>query len=166
MDQLMPGLSHAPNAHPFFVHVPLVLWLAALGFWIVGAVGRRPGVWKAGSVLLYVAVLASVPDVVTGLGAEEQFHAHGDEPEPPWMEKVHVHRNFMLVTASAAAVLVVLTYAVRRRESQRVRWALVASLVLVNAVAFLGADRGAELVLRHGVGTVPGTSPPAHSHGP
>jgi uncharacterized membrane protein len=152
MEDLLPGLSHAPNAHPFFVHFPVVLWPTALAFWLVGVLRGRDGAWRTGTVLACLAVIAAIPTVVTGLAAEEQFHDH----DQPWMEKIHVHRNFMLVTSAAAAALAIVAVT-RWAKSRRARWILVAALGAVNVLAALGADRGAELVLRHGVGTVPGS---------
>lgn len=152
MESLFPGLTNAPNLHPFLVHFPIVLWTLAWCCWIVGAVGDRDGAWRAGSFLLWFAVLAAVPTVATGLGAEEQYHHTAGVP----MDKIHTHRNFMLATSAAAALVAVAAHATRHNAGRAKRCVLLGALGLVNVVMFLGADRGAELVLRHGVGTQPG----------
>lgn len=157
MDRWLPGLSHAPNPHPFFVHFPLVLWIVALACWGIGAAGRDT-TWRVGSVLLAVAVLAAVPALVTGLAAEEDLHHVAGTP----MEKVHVHKNFMLATTAASGVVAVAAYVTRKRAGAGRRWLLASLLLGVSALAVLGADRGAELVYRHGVGTRPTT--PEHEH--
>lgn len=152
MESLFPGLTNAPNLHPLLVHFPIVLWLLAWCCWLVGAIGDRDGAWRAGSFLLWFAVLAAVPTAVAGFGAEEQYHHAPGAP----MDKIHVHRNFMVATSVGAALVAAAAHVTRRNSGRARRWALVAGLGLVNVVMVLGADRGAELVLRHGVGTHPG----------
>jgi uncharacterized membrane protein len=161
VEDLLPGLTHAPNLHPFFVHFPLVLWPAALVFWVVGAKRGGAGAWRTGSLLLMAAVFLATAPIATGLAAEEQFHDHAQ----PWMEKIHVHRNFMIGTTVAAALVLSLAFT-RWARTSKGRWVLVILLALVNVAGVLGGDRGAELVLRHGVGTEPVTpkAAPPHPH--
>ena len=33
MEQLLPGLTSAPNLHPMVVHFPIAFWVAATGAW-------------------------------------------------------------------------------------------------------------------------------------
>lgn len=39
IEQLLPGLSSAPNVHPMVVHFPIAFWAAATGAWLL-AVAR------------------------------------------------------------------------------------------------------------------------------
>lgn len=161
LEQLLPGLAHAQNVHPMFVHFPIALWLAAVPFWLVGAV-RGGDAWRFGRWLVYLGVLSAALAVGTGLWATEQM-GH----ETPGHDLVHVHRNFMLAAGGLGAVTALAAFLLRRREQRTgVRWGLVVLLLATASATMLGADRGGLLVFRWGVGVAdePPASASGHSH--
>lgn len=41
MEQLLPGLTSAPNLHPMVVHFPIAFWVAATGAWAWAVVRKH-----------------------------------------------------------------------------------------------------------------------------
>lgn len=117
MDELLPGLTHAPNVHPVFVHFPIVLWLTALLFSGLGALAARPSLLCVGRWLLYLGVLAAVPTVLTGLDAMAPMEG------APGHDLVHTHMWWMVAATGLALLtaVVAFTTARRARRSQRQR---------------------------------------------
>jgi uncharacterized membrane protein len=164
LDAILPGLSSAQNVHPMFVHFPIVLWLSALLFWGLALVLRRTALWDVGRWLVYLALLGAVVAVGSGLWAAEHL-GH----DSPGHELVHVHRNWMLVTSGFGLVTATAAFVSRKKTLASVRWLLFTLLLLTSILTTLGADRGALLVFRYGIGTLgevpPGTDDThAHDH--
>ncbi len=161
-DVLFPGLQAALDVHPLFVHFPIAFWLAALAFYAVGVwrdleTARGTGRW-----LLYLGTGAAALAVGTGyLAANRMGH------EAPAHDLVHVHRNFMLV-ATAIAVAASGAATLSEKRGAGVRLITLGSLLILGAIAMLGADRGARLVFGYGMGVVPEENRaalPEHHHG-
>jgi uncharacterized membrane protein len=162
MDILAPGFHAAPNLHPMFVHFPIVLWLTALVLWIIALIRKSDELWRLGRWLLYAGTLAVLVAIGTGLAATDQM-GH----DAPGHEMVHVHRNLMLITTGLAVVATGVAWVWRHSTSTSPRRAQLGLLVITTIVMTLGADRGAELVFRYGIGTA-GTTPvesDQHTHG-
>ena len=159
---ILPGLAHSSNVHPMFVHFPMVLWIVALGFFAFGAVRRSDDLVRMGRWFTYLGLVGAAAAVATGLWAEEQLGHHS-----PGHGLVHVHRNWMLVASALGGLTAVAAFFVRKRADATARWAFFAVMFVVTGVTLLGADRGAELVYRYGVGTGCDVLHPAdeHQHG-
>ncbi len=164
MDALLPGLGGALNWHPLFVHFPIALWPAALVFLTYGALVGSDTVWKSGTALLYAATAAAALTVASGYRAADAL-GH----DSPGHDLVHVHRDFMLVALVLSIGASMVAAYGQTRDSERVRPAVLGGLLLVNVVGMLGADRGANLVFRYGVGVAheapPAADGHAHDHG-
>ena len=163
MKELLPGLYHAPNIHPLFVHFPIALWIAALLFLGLGALRQRDDLFRVGRWLLYLGLAGAAVSVGTGLWAAEKL-GH----DSPGHELVHVHRNWMLVASGLGALAAGVAFLLRKRSGGMHRWAIVAAMVIIVGVMTLGTDRGAELVFRYGVGTLadaPDSVEERHEHG-
>ncbi len=160
MSDLLPGLHAAQNIHPFFVHAPIALWPVALLFWALALWRRRDDLFAVGRWLLYLGTLGAFLAVGTGFLAAEQL-GH----DSPGHELVHGHRDYMLVTTALAIAVTFTAYLTRKRNTRNVQWWLVLTLAAVNAVAGLGADRGAMLVFGYGVGTSAAEKPATTAHG-
>lgn len=155
---ILPGLDAAPNLHPMLVHFPLALWLTALAFWGGSAVTGNKALWKAGTWCLALGTLGGIASVATGfLGTNAMGH------DSPGHSLIHVHRNFMVATTVLATAVTGLALW-RREPPDGLRWGLLAALGLTTAVMTVGADRGAELVYRYGVGVLNESPPEAASH--
>lgn len=157
MDQVFPGLTSAPNLHPMVVHFPIAFWLAATGAWFAALVRKNDDAWRFGLWLHSLGMLGAAVAVAFGFWATEMM-GH----DSPGHDLVHVHRDIMLWATGVALVVTGLGWW-KRRAKLRVPLTLM-SVVLVSLLA-VGADRGAELVFRYGMGVAHETQPDsAHSH--
>ena len=155
----MPGLSAAANVHPVFVHFPIALLLVALLFELLGLLTENDDYLRSGRWLLYLGTLGAVVAAGTGfLATNEMGH------DTAGHELVHVHRNFMLATTGLALVSSLVAFALRTTGSTAARWVQLLLLTVTVSIMTVGADRGAELVFRYGIGTA-GETPPEHSEG-
>lgn len=154
MEQLLPGFVNALNIHPMFVHFPIVFWLTALLFWIVGWLRGREDLFKFGRWLLYFGFFSSLITVGTGLWAVDQMGQ-----DTPGHDLIHQHRNWMIAATVIGSIPVGLAFLTRKRISLFSPFVLIFLLSITNLVATLGADRGALLVYRYGIGTQAATSP-------
>lgn len=161
VNEILPGLFSVPNIHPLFVHFPIAGWLFASISLAWGAVRRSEFAWRCGSLLMYVGTSFGVVAIVTGFIATDAM-GH----DTPGHDLVHVHRDIMIGATVAAIVTCGLLAFAGRREFGPWRWTALALACLTAGVLTLGADRGAELVFRYGIG-VAGEEPPAtgHDHG-
>jgi uncharacterized membrane protein len=161
MDSLMPGLASSPNIHPMFVHFPIAFWIAAAAFLGFAVWKQREDVWKMGTWLFWMATATAVAAAVTGLMAANEI-GH----DAPGHGLVHVHRNFMYVATGLAIAVSAFAWLKRAETARGVRFAILGGALVVVGVTTLGADRGAELVFRYGIGSV-GESPADvdHDHG-
>jgi uncharacterized membrane protein len=131
-----------------FVHFPIALWLSALLFWGLALFRAREDLWAAGRWLLYLGLVGALAAVGTGLWAADQM-GH----DAPGHDLVHTHRNWMLLTSAVGLVTTAAAFLTRGRATPRVRWLLFGMLLVTGGLTTLGADRGALLVFRYGVGT-------------
>ena len=146
MEELFPGLTSAPNLHPMVVHFPIAFWVAATGAWVLALARGWDDAWRFGRWLHLLGVLGAAVAIGFGFWATAAM-GH----DSPGHEFVHVHRNFMLVAGGLALVLTALAWW-RRGAGRRWRIGLTLGSLILLGVMTLGADRGAELVYRYGVG--------------
>lgn len=147
-EDVLPGLSAAPNWHPLFVHYPVVLWTIALPVFAIGIARKRDDLVALGRWLAHAAAASALVTVVTGLIAEDAL-GH----DSPGHDLVHAHKYFMLSTALIGVATSVVMHLTRSRTDLKSR-ALGGGMLLITVVVMsLGADRGALLVYGHGVGT-------------
>jgi uncharacterized membrane protein len=158
MEILFPGLTSTSAVHPMLVHFPIALWVVALTLWVIAMVRGEDEFFRAGRWVLYAGSIGALAAVASGLwAANEMGH------DSPGHDLVHTHRNFMLVATGVGLATTVLAFVLRKRANPSLRWGMVALLAITVGVTTLGADRGAELVHRYGIGTK-GETPPAPPH--
>lgn len=68
------------------------------------------------------------------------------------MRSVHIHRNWMIASSSLGLVTALVAFATRRQDVRAARWVLAAMMAATVVVSTLGADRGAALIFRNGIG--------------
>ena len=157
MEQLLPGLSSAPNLHPGVVHFPIAFWVAATGAWLLAVARRRDDTWRFGLWLHLLGILGAAVAVAFGFWATEKM-GH----DSPGHDLVHVHRDIMLWATGLALLVTALGW---WKRTAKLRVPLTAMSVVLVSLLAIGADRGAELVFRYGMG-VAHEAPPesAHTH--
>ncbi len=161
MNDLLPGLSQSLNAHPVFVHFPIALWTFGLVVWALGWFLKNQAFMKSASWTFHAGTLTAFVAVMTGFLASNSL-GHDSAGH----DFVHVHRNFM-ITATALGLLTSILLLVLPRKASWTPWILAGALLSTVVVTTLGADRGALLVYKYGMGTrnpAPATGS-GHSHG-
>lgn len=146
-------LNWAPNLHPLVVHFPIVLLIAAASVDVVDAFFQRPAWLSTVATSLYLAGAgAAIAAYLTGAQAGSTVFLPG--MAHPVLSG---HRWWALLTTWYFGIVAVARVSaglagVPRTRSHRV-WLLVAGLVGVVLLQ-QAADRGAQLVYRHGVGVI------------
>lgn len=146
MEQILPGWSAALNHHPVFVHFPIVLWLAALLFEIVAVWKHDDSHHRTAMWLLWLGTLGGVFAVLTGL------HAQTLVPKGPVGHVLEVHEQLMLTSFFLALGLSFFGYLSSRRLTHGLKVVILVGLLALAFFVTLGADRGAEMVYRYGMG--------------
>ncbi len=138
----------APNAHPFLVHFPIALLVAAVAIDWAGIVSGRAGahtLFTTGLYLLGTGTLALA--YVTGRGAANTVllpgMAHG---------VVNAHWTWALGCLCLFLPLTLLRLGLRTRR-YRVRFLLAVGGLVGLVLLTRTADLGGRLVYEHGVGT-------------
>lgn len=161
MNALLPGLEGAPM-HPMVVHFPIALWLVGTGLLLWSLRGDSK-LWSFGVVLVHLGSAGAIVASVAGFIAADNL-GH----DSPGHGMVHDHRNLMLGATALGLVASAIAFRFRKDVTGGVRKGIIALMVVTCAVLTLGADRGANLVYRYGVGVLNETPPATddgHSHG-
>ncbi len=148
MNDFLPGISQALNVHPLFVHFPIALWSFSLLLWVLGQFLGRNELLNAGRWTLYAGTLGALVTLGTGYLA-----ADGIGHDSVGHDLVHVHRDFMLWSVGLGLLTTVVAFFLRNRGTSKGQWAVTLGLFLTVGLTTLGADRGALLVYRYGIGT-------------
>lgn len=157
MEQLLPGLSSAHNLHPMVVHFPIAFWVAATGAWLLAVARKRDEAWRFGLWLHLLGVLGATAAVAFGFWATNKM-GH----DSPGHDLVHVHRDIMLWATGLALTVTALGW---WKRTAKLRVPLTAMSVVLVSLLAVGADRGAELVFRYGMGVAQEAPPePTHTH--
>ena len=160
MNALVP--AWAPNVHPMFVHFPIALLFTSvlLDLLAYPLPGRgRVVVRDVGAVLGVIGALAALLTYLTGRAAAQTVLTPGMAHA-----LVNAHWQWALWTVwyfAGLAVARVALLVMRRAIGPRATAALAVAGLIGLGLLFETADRGAELVYRHGVGVgvAPNTPP-------
>ncbi len=148
----MPGFENVLNVHPLFIHFPIALTCTALLFEVLYFT-RKSDQWRlTATALIYLAALSAVVTVITGYRAADIL-GH----DAPGHDLVHGHRDIMLWFTGILVVLAAANAFLSRpplADKVPIWPKLGRPLLLLAAVVVLliGADRGGQLVFRHGMG--------------
>lgn len=146
MEALLPGAHAALNLHPLFVHFPIVLWLSALLFEAVAVWQRSDSTHFFATWLLYLGTLAAPFAIATGLRAADAV------PAGPAAHALEVHEELMFTAFFIAVGLCAFAWFGRDRPLHSLKMVLLIGLLVLAICLTLGADRGAEMVYRYGLG--------------
>lgn len=127
--------------HPLIVHLPLIAFVAAVGFDLLDAWSAQPRFRQAATMLWWAALAGAAAAIATGLLAYGRVD-HSDLAHVA----MTLHRNVALGT-----VTLLLGAAVSRWRHPRSRTAVLLALAGLGALAWVG-DLGASLVFRHALG--------------
>lgn len=157
MESIFPGLTHAPNLHPLVVHFPIVFWVTAAIAWAFATFHENERVWQFGRWLHVSGASAAVIATAVGFWVTDRM-GH----DSPGHDLIHVHRDLMLVATTLSILIAALGWW-RRGPDKKWRIGLTTASLILVSVMTLGADRGAELVFRYGIGVA--GDPPPHTQG-
>jgi len=148
-----------PNLHPVLVHFPIAWLVAALVFDLACVVMRR-SVWldRAAVSLYALAVLAAGVAIWAGRLAADQIGAVSVDVE----RLVGEHGDWAFLTLLFAVGVTVFRLEIAWRDRKETILRLTRARFLALLLALAGqwvlaetADRGAQLVYRHGVAVAP-----------
>ncbi len=151
MNQLVP--PWAPNVHPMLVHFPIALLFTSVLLDVVAYPLRGRGrvlVRDAASVLGVIGALAALATYLTGRAAAQTVLMPGMAyplVQAHWTLAIWTVWYFAALAAVRVALLVT-----GRGIGPRATAALALAGLIGLGLLFETADRGAELVYRHGVG--------------
>ncbi|MEE9464865.1 MAG: DUF2231 domain-containing protein [Candidatus Neomarinimicrobiota bacterium] len=148
----MTGFESVVNLHPLWVHFPIAITILALIFEGLGRLGRQEFATGVASALIYSAAISAMVTLVTGFMAADSI-GH----DSPGHDLVHQHRDIMISYTVIIVALALANLFISKRAGEyfAIIWIkTLRPLILVAAVAVLslGADKGAELVFRYGLG--------------
>lgn len=146
MESVLPGWNAALNHHPVFVHFPIVLWLTALLFEIASVWRREDSEHRAAVWLLWLGTASGVFAVLTGLNAQKIV------PHGPAGRVLEIHEQLMLSSFFLALGLSFFAYLSSRRLTHGLKIVILVGLLALAFLVTIGADRGAEMVYRYGLG--------------
>jgi uncharacterized membrane protein len=136
--------------HPFIVHFPLVLLLAATGFYVAGAFTKKSNWEVAGFVLHVLGLVTCIAAILTG-DAQAKVIAqdaaiHG---------KAELHETMVMIATYGFGGLAIWAF-LRQKSTLWLEKVGFLSLFLgLNALLLLGAHVGGEMVYVHGAGVAP-----------
>ncbi len=140
-------LGHVDIIHPMFVHFPIAFILAGLAMESLFMVRRTDSYGRCSEWLVYLGLVSSVAAVLSGLrDTDRQGH------DTPDHELVHLHRDIMIWMTIAALLAAGIVLVSKWRNSSALRRWLILPLAIAALLLVYGADKGAELVFRHGHG--------------
>ena len=155
------------HLHPLFVHFPISLSLVGTGLLGWGLFGKKPGITRAGLIVLLLGGIFAVPTYVTGEVAREVL---ADSPEYARAEPMLDHHEDLGLTSLAAftavGVLAGIALAKGAAESEKEKpWGLFVLALATAIIVAVTAWYGGMLVFDKGVG-VRAPPPPASTQRP
>ncbi len=143
---LLPGIATLENAHPLFVHFPLVFLFSFFIVELIASWRKNPHYREFANLLLYVGTFSALLTVIAGIIAANSV-AH--------TESVHAimerHKLFGLVSLGLATFLSIWR-GVQKQPFQNEKRSLFLILsALLCILLSLGADLGGLMVYQYGV---------------
>jgi len=138
--------------HPFLVHFPIALTIAAVlmdwGRWIFDRERlHASGFWSGTTPVLGLAFVGAILAILTGLQAEE-----GVVTSVAIGELLEAHETSAFIGGSGLAILTFWRVALRGRFPSKMPLLYLALLLFVGVIISYGAYFGGLMVYSHGVG--------------
>jgi len=137
------------NLHPAFVHFPIVLFPTSFLFYVVGAFTGKPGLKKAGQILLGLAVVSTVVAIISGRLAAASI---------PHNETIHhmmeTHERMAYLIVGVGGLLFLWSFWGRESQPRGGIFFLIL-LGVATLLVFMNADLGARMVYVQGAAVKP-----------
>ncbi len=147
LDRLLPGISHAQNLHPLFVHYPIAFLVGAAVLYVTAWITRSDRLAVIAFAMLLAGTVAGGAAIATGLYAEEGVMVARSVRS----QLLEEHQTLMLTTGGIAVVLSVWAF-IQRPFPRRARPLFVLLLLILLGVMFKGADDGGRMVYDYNAG--------------
>lgn len=143
----LQGAQELLNVHPLFTHFPIALLLAAVAFYVLGALFRKENLFIAGKWTLWFGALSAVATVWTGLQAAETV-AHDEE-----IHQIMMRHQYLGIAILILSVAWSLWVAISKANiPSRGRVIFMSGLLILSAMILQEADFGGRMVFLKGVG--------------
>ena len=136
--------------HPAVIHFPIVFILLTLTLELLWLVLKKEGLKQLAEYSLVLSVFFSIVGVVTGYIASSTLGHNA-----PGHDFVHQHRDIMLWMVALLVLSLIWLLISRGKKLLSLRKTLIIPLLITTGILIYGADRGASLVYKHGIGTLP-----------
>ncbi|HEX2972217.1 MAG TPA: DUF2231 domain-containing protein [Tepidisphaeraceae bacterium] len=159
----------SPNWHVILIHYPLALLTVGVVIELLGCLWKGSTLRSAGRWMILLGVLATLPAVTTGIFAfADAAKGASTNPDAPWAQVVQGSRwddaqwsymryHIWLTTTSTGLFLAALLVWMGSSDQWRVklRWPVLAALVIALGGISAGAWFSGEAVYRYGVAVEP-----------
>ena len=147
LENLLPGVQHLQNIHPWVVHFPIAFLMGAALFYFLSWVFRNEAFATTAFLLLILGTLAAVAAVATGLYGEEGVMVSRSVRE----NLLERHEEIMLATLGVSFGLAI--WAVFAKPfPKRKRLLFLFLLLVLLGIMTVGADYGARMVYDYNAG--------------
>ncbi len=149
-----------PNLHPAVVHFPIALLTLAFGLDLACLVARRqPWLDRAAALLYALGTVSACFAYLSGGRAAELMVGASGAAQAAMYEHADIAKITLIAFAIIASIRLVISWNGRRDKVLKIsalRWTALVLALGSQALIFLTADRGGELVYRHGLGVTVG----------
>ncbi len=149
-----------PNLHPAVVHFPIALLTLAFGLDIAClALRRQPWLDRAAALLYALGTVSACLAYLSGQQAARLMIGASGAAQTAMYEHADIAKITLVAFAIIASLRLIVSWNGRRDKVLKIsalRWTALVLALGCQALIFLTADRGGELVYRHGLGVTVG----------
>lgn len=143
----LQGAQELLNVHPLFTHFPIALLLAAVAFYVLGALFRKENLFIAGKWTLWFGALSTAATVWTGLQAAETV-AHDEE-----IHQIMMRHEYLGIAILILSIVWSLWVAISKANiPAHGRIVFMGGLIILSGMILQEADFGGRMVFLKGVG--------------
>ena len=147
LPMIVPGINAMPNWHPILVHFPIALLPAFFVLDFIGMIRKNSKLREVASYFLYIGAASAVIAILAGFKASETV-VHGSTVH----SVMETHELYGLIVTGLALVLALWRYRIKLPQRIMANMLHLILSVLLCIFLTLGADLGALMVYKYGVG--------------
>jgi uncharacterized membrane protein len=144
LDDLIEHYVHAWHIHPMLVHLPITLFLGALGFEILSLIFKKEQFHHTAFNMYVAAALLSPVVAMTGLWERDELHLRH--------RLVDLHQTFGLITMWTALASLVIFWFVHKKNPQQFRKVFLVFALILTVTVSTAAYFGGTMVYDYAVG--------------